>query len=37
MAEGKDLTRVRLQKGLSIVKRGARGYAERCEVGLRKR
>jgi integrase len=37
MAEKRDLTRVRLQKGLYIVKRGSRWYAERCEGGLQRR
>ena len=37
MAEKSDLTRVRLQKGLYIVKRGSRWYAERCAHGLQKK
>jgi len=37
MAEQSDLTRVRLQKGLYIVKRGGRWYAERCAHGLQTR
>ncbi len=37
MAEKRDLTRVRLQKGLYIVKRGTRWYAERCVGGLQTR
>lgn len=37
MAETRDLTRVRLQKGLYIVKRGTRWYAERCAHGVQKK
>jgi hypothetical protein len=37
MAEKRDLTRVRLQKGLYIVKRGARWTADRRVQGLQTR
>jgi integrase len=37
MAEKEILTRVRLQKGLTIVKRGRIWYAERCVRGLQTR
>jgi integrase len=37
MAEKKEVTRVRLQKGLYIVKRGHRWYAERCAHGMQTR
>jgi hypothetical protein len=37
MTERKDLTRVRLQKGLTIVKRGSRWYAEKCVHGVQRK
>lgn len=37
MADRRELTRVRLQKGLHIVKRGHRWYAERCAHGVQSR
>jgi integrase len=37
MTKRKDLTRVRLQKGLTIVKRGSRWYAEKCVHGVQRK